>query len=74
MTTQERDSLASLFDRLKLVERDPRDEATDKFVAQAVAAQPSAPYFLAQLLPMRDQGVTPGRNCDLRPRVVLWRA
>jgi hypothetical protein len=39
MTTQERDSLASLFDRLKLVERDPRDEATDKFVAQAVAAR-----------------------------------
>jgi hypothetical protein len=33
----------------------PKDEEADKFIAQAVAAQPSAPYFMPQFLLMQDQ-------------------
>jgi uncharacterized protein len=55
MTPQERDLLTSLFGRLKPVERNPKDEEADKFIAQAVAAQPSAPYCMAQFLLVQDQ-------------------
>jgi hypothetical protein len=67
MTPQDGDLLTSLFDRLKPVERNPKDEehrpgrggaAVGAVLHGAVPADAGS-------------GVTPGRNCDLRPRVVL---
>src|SRR5512132_935184 len=49
MTPQERELLTGLFDRLKQCDRNPKEPDADRFIAQAVAAQPSAPYFMAQL-------------------------
>ena len=58
MTPQERELLTGLFDRLKQVERNPKDEEAEAFIAQAMAAQPSAPYFMAQVLLVQDQALS----------------
>src|SRR5512132_993491 len=58
MTPQEREVLTGLFDRLKQCDRNPKEPDADRFIAQAVAAQPSAPYFMAQLLLVQDRALT----------------
>ena len=63
MTPQERELLTSLFDRLKEVERNPKDGEADEFIGRAVAAQPSAPYFMAQLLLLQDQAISTAQAC-----------
>jgi hypothetical protein len=40
---------------LKPVERNPKDEEADKFIAQAEAPQLSAPYCMAKFLLLQDQ-------------------
>lgn len=71
MTPQERDLPTMLFDRLTPVERNPEDEEADKFIAHAVAAQPSGAVLHGAAPADAGSGVTLRRNCDLRPRVVL---
>src|SRR5512132_626456 len=58
MTPQERELLTGLFDRLKQCDRNPKEPDADRFIAQAVAAQPWAPYFMAQLLLVQDRALT----------------
>src|SRR5512147_944927 len=58
MTPQERELLTGLFDRLKQCDRNTKEPDAERFIAQAVAAQPSAPYFMAQLLLVQDQALS----------------
>ena len=48
MTPQERQMLADLFERIRSAAGDPRDAEAEAFIAEAVRAQPYAPYVLAQ--------------------------
>ena len=48
MTPQERQVLADLFERIRSAAADPRDAEAEAFIAEAVRAQPYAPYVLAQ--------------------------
>src|SRR5512132_3526137 len=52
MTPQERELLTGLFDRLKQCDRNPKEPDADRFIAQAVAAQPWA------LLLVQDRALT----------------
>jgi uncharacterized protein len=58
MTPQERDLLAGLFDRLKQADANPREADAERFIAEAVRRQPSAPYLMSQLLLVQDQALT----------------
>jgi hypothetical protein len=58
MTPQERELLNALFDRLRKLEHNEREPEAERFIAEAVAAQPSAPYFMAQLLLVQDQALS----------------
>lgn len=58
MTPQERELLTGLFNRLKQCDHNPKEPEAERFIAQAVAAQPSAPYFMAQLLVVQDQALS----------------
>jgi hypothetical protein len=48
MTPQERQVLADLFERIRAAATAPRDAEAEAFIAEAVRAQPYAPYLLAQ--------------------------
>ena len=48
MTPQERQVLADLFERIGSAAAAPRDAEAEAFIAEAVRAQPYAPYLLAQ--------------------------
>jgi uncharacterized protein len=48
MTPQERQVLADLFERIRSAATGPRDAEAEAFIAEAVRAQPYAPYLLAQ--------------------------
>jgi hypothetical protein len=58
MTPQERELLTGLFDRLKQCDNNTKETDAERFIAQAVAAQPSAPYFMAQLLLVQDRALS----------------
>ena len=57
MTPQERELLSDLFDRLLHCEVNPKEPDAAAFIADAVARQPGAPYFMAQLLLVQDQAL-----------------
>ena len=48
MTPQERQMLAELFERIRSAAANPRDAEAEAFIAEAMRAQPYAPYVLAQ--------------------------
>ena len=58
MTPQERELLSNLFDRLRQCEGNPKEPEAAAFIADAVARQPDAPYFMAQLLLVQDQALS----------------
>ena len=58
MTPQERELLSDLFDRLRHCEGNPKEPEAAAFIADAVARQPGAPYFMAQLLLVQDQALS----------------
>ena len=58
MTPQERELLSNLFDRLRQCEGNPKEPEAAAFIADAVARQPGAPYFMAQLLLVQDQALS----------------
>ena len=58
MNAQERELLSNLFDRLRQCEGNPKEPEAAAFIADAVACQPGAPYFMAQLLLVQDQALS----------------
>ncbi len=57
MSPEERQLLASLFDRVRGASSTQRDTDAENFINQAVRDQPYAPYFLAQAVIMQEQGM-----------------
>ncbi len=57
MSPEERQLLASLFDRVRGASSTQRDADAENFINQAVRDQPYAPYFLAQAVIMQEQGM-----------------
>lgn len=56
MNEQDRQTIQGLFARLAEVERStpPRDAGAESFIAQEIARQPGAPYYMAQTIVMQD--------------------
>jgi len=50
MTPEERNLLDTLFQRLRQAEGQPRDPDAERYIREAVQAQPAAPYYMAQSL------------------------
>jgi len=57
MSPDDRQFLASLFDRVRGAASTQRDEDAETFINQSVRDQPYAPYFLAQAVIMQEQGM-----------------
>ncbi|HWG05602.1 MAG TPA: DUF2076 domain-containing protein, partial [Beijerinckiaceae bacterium] len=57
MTPEERQLLAELFDRVRSLQGNPRDREAEAFIADAVRAQPSAPYLLTQSVIVQDHAL-----------------
>jgi hypothetical protein len=57
MTPEERQMLADLFDRIRGQANGPRDMQAEGFIADAVRAQPYAPYLLAQTVLVQQQAL-----------------
>ncbi len=57
MSPEERQLLASLFDRVRGAASTQRDAEAEAFINQSVRDQPYAPYFLAQAVIMQEQGM-----------------
>ncbi len=57
MTPQERDVIAGIFDRLKAAQNQPRDPEAERLIAEKIAAQPYAPYALAQSVYVQEQAL-----------------
>jgi uncharacterized protein len=55
MSPEERQLLSELFDRVRSQANAPRDRDAETFIADAVRAQPYAPYLLAQAVIVQDQ-------------------
>ena len=55
MTPEERQILTSLFDRIRANSGGQRDPQAENFIAEAVRAQPYAPYLLAQNVIVMEQ-------------------
>lgn len=65
MNEQERDMIEGLFQRLQQAETQsgPRDQEAEALIANLMARQPSAPYLLAQVVLVQEQGL---RNLQTR--------
>ncbi len=57
MNAAERTLIAGLFDRLKGAQTGYRDPEADAFINQQIAAQPHAPYAMAQTLIVQTQAI-----------------
>ena len=57
MTPEERQLLAGLFDRTRAASSQPRDREAEAFIADAVQAQPYAPYLLAQTVIVQEHAL-----------------
>jgi len=57
MTPEERQMLAGLFDRVGATASAPRDPQAEAFIAEAVRAQPHAPYVLTQTVLVQQQAL-----------------
>jgi len=57
MLPEERQMLADLFDRVRGQANTPRDRDAESFIADAVRAQPYAPYLLAQTVLVQEQAL-----------------
>jgi hypothetical protein len=57
MTPEERQMLASLFERVGSTASTPRDPQAENFIADAVRALPFAPYVLAQTVLVQQQAL-----------------
>ncbi len=57
MSPEERQLLTSLFDRVKTAAATPRDPDAERLIADAVRAEPAAPYYLAQAVVVQEKGL-----------------
>src|SRR5579872_57852 len=57
MTPEERQMLASLFERVSSTASTPRDPQAETLIADAVRANPHAPYVLAQTVLVQQQAL-----------------
>lgn len=57
MIPEERQLLAGLFDRVRTADGTPRDREAEAFIADAIRAQPSAPYLLAQTVIVQEHAL-----------------
>ena len=57
MSPEERQLLAGLFDRTRNASGQTRDREAEAFIADAVKAQPYAPYLLAQTVIVQEQAL-----------------
>src|ERR1044072_432324 len=57
MSPEERQLLASLFDRVRATANTQRDADAEAFINQSIREQPAAPYFLAQAVLVQEQGM-----------------
>lgn len=58
MDAQERAVIDGIFDRLKQAADQPREPQAEAYIAQKIAAQPYAPYALAQTVYVQEQALT----------------
>ncbi|MBX3537603.1 MAG: DUF2076 domain-containing protein [Chelatococcus sp.] len=57
MNEQEKDVIGGIFDRLRQADGQPRDPEAEAFIRERVAAQPSAPYVMAQVVHVQEQAL-----------------
>lgn len=59
MDQNDRQAIDGLFGKLSEVERNagPRDDEAETFIRERVAAQPAAPYFMAQTIVVQEQAL-----------------
>ena len=59
MDRNDRQAIEHLFDKLAAVERNspPRDAASEALIRERLAAQPGAPYYMAQTIVVQDQAL-----------------
>jgi uncharacterized protein len=60
MDTNDRQAISGLFGKLAQVERQmpDRDVEAERFIADAIARQPGAPYYMAQTVVVQEQALT----------------
>ncbi len=57
MTSEERDLITGLFNRLRTADTQQRDAEADTLIQQSVAGQPGAPYLLVQTLLVQEHAL-----------------
>ena len=57
MSPEERQLLTALFDRVRTAAGTPRDADAERLIADAVRAEPAAPYYLAQAVIVQEKGL-----------------
>jgi len=59
MDTNDRKAIAGLFDKLSQVERQmpDRDPEAERFIGDAIARQPGAPYYMAQTVVVQEHAL-----------------
>lgn len=57
MSPEERQLLTALFDRIRTAAGTPRDADAERLIADAVRAEPAAPYYLAQAVIVQEKGL-----------------
>lgn len=59
MDTNDRQAIAGLFDKLSQVERQTpaRDTEAERFISDAIARQPGAPYYMAQTVVVQEHAL-----------------
>lgn len=71
MNQEERDLIQGLFDRLRDNANQGRDPEAERFIAEQIRYQPSAPYYMAQAIIVQEQAIQEqqSRIAELEERV-----
>lgn len=64
MDTNDRKTIAGLFDKLSQVERQmpDRDPEAERFIGDAIARQPGAPYYMAQTVVVQEHALNAAQS------------
>jgi uncharacterized protein len=64
MDTNDRQAIAGLFDKLSQVERQmpDRDPEAERFIGDAIARQPGAPYYMAQTVVVQEYALSTAQS------------
>lgn len=71
MNQEERDLIQGLFDRLRDNANQGRDPEAERFIAEQIRYQPSAPYYMSQAIIVQEQAIQEqqSRIAELEERV-----